>query len=140
MVQGESEGEDNITAEQLVMGVSRLKGAARWELCVVCGKGCRSTDMHALTAEVKRLHQRVPHVQYVLGMSTPPRSARQSGRMGSMFSAGSSKETPFLAEALESFWRPLARWVFHLPWRFERRFCQSCGGCWKRVSCGKLSL
>ena len=46
MVQGDSE-DNTITAEQLVMGVSRLKGAAR------------STDMHSLTAEVKRLHQRV---------------------------------------------------------------------------------
>ncbi|CAK9011316.1 Sodium channel protein 60E (Drosophila ion channel 60) (Drosophila sodium channel 1) (Protein smell-impaired 60E) (Sodium channel 2) (DmNav2) [Durusdinium trenchii] len=50
MVQGdlaESEkSEGTINAEQLVMGVSRLKGAAR------------STDMHTLTAEVRKLHHR----------------------------------------------------------------------------------
>lgn len=47
MVIGEHDEEGTINAEQLVRGVSRLKGAAR------------STDMHTLSAEVKKLQQRL---------------------------------------------------------------------------------
>lgn len=47
MVIGEHDEEGTINAEQLVRGVGRLKGAAR------------STDMHTLSAEVKKLQQRL---------------------------------------------------------------------------------